>query len=320
MRRDDWWRLQYHARRYMQHLGEEELQQRVHDVFRNMVVLSRENKIGFVRHQDNEDAIIRWADVVEEFRIRFGPFPAGFDRYPGRPVRIPRPDHQLARKAVRAVNEFRAEHHVDPGECLVKYGNAERIRRLYEEGELRVAPASSYDDPSLNPAIEDKELERYIQPLPHELDDAIRRSNNPAVQCLLGARGERITIQGETDYYVACFSRVLDPALFLDFDYDACLVITDARRFARALADAFFSHRRGWRLLGVPIRYVDPLTPTGIEDAFAVWQYKHFRFAYQQEYRLVGLPPSRRGRIDERLVLRVPEMGSYATIIDLTHQ
>lgn len=43
--------------------------------------------------------------------------------------------------------------------CYAKFGKRDHIRAAYERGALRIMPASSYDDPSLNSAQADKELE-----------------------------------------------------------------------------------------------------------------------------------------------------------------
>lgn len=45
------------------------------------------------------------------------------------------------------------------GLSIIKYGRRDHMKDLLERGRLLMTPASNYDDPSLNPAIRDKELE-----------------------------------------------------------------------------------------------------------------------------------------------------------------
>jgi len=46
----------------------------------------------------------------------------------------------------------------EPGKCLFKFGKEKHLRHALLTGSIRVAPASSYSDPSLNYAIRDDEL------------------------------------------------------------------------------------------------------------------------------------------------------------------
>ena len=45
------------------------------------------------------------------------------------------------------------------GSYLLKFGHKQHITDMIEKGVLRISPAESYDDPSLNPAIADREYE-----------------------------------------------------------------------------------------------------------------------------------------------------------------
>jgi hypothetical protein len=61
----------------------------------------------------------------------------------------------------RAIEAWR-DHHLAPDRAIIKYGRREHMTDLVERGRLRLTPASNYDDPSLNPAIRDAELEFSI--------------------------------------------------------------------------------------------------------------------------------------------------------------
>src|SRR3989442_6311331 len=97
-------RRQYHQRRYLSHLTDAEVVQRAKDIFTNFTVLQNDCKIGppaTARERWCWDVL--WADVVEEFALRFGPYPRGFTHEFVNDLQIPRPDHPQARKAAAAV-------------------------------------------------------------------------------------------------------------------------------------------------------------------------------------------------------------------------
>ncbi len=99
MRRHELWRQQYRlSGRYMQHLKEEELQQRARDVFNNLIQLNHEPKISLPVPREGEKWMILWTHVLEEFVIRFGPFPSGFENGFMKNMRIPDTASTLAKR------------------------------------------------------------------------------------------------------------------------------------------------------------------------------------------------------------------------------
>jgi hypothetical protein len=59
--------------------------------------------------------------------------------------------------------EVWGNRHWTPESCLIKYGYRKYMAELAERGCMRLNPASCYKDPSLNPAIQDSELEFAVQ-------------------------------------------------------------------------------------------------------------------------------------------------------------
>ncbi len=159
----EFWRQQYRLRRYMEHLTEDDLQQRAKEVFNNLILLNKESKISLPKlSSENEKWKMLWTHVLEEFIIRFGPYPSGFTTGFMRHIKIPDPRSPLAPKAANAVKTTS----FPTGDYLFKYGKSKYLKQALIEKKIRISPASSYDDPSLNPAIRDKELELSIYPLP----------------------------------------------------------------------------------------------------------------------------------------------------------
>jgi len=104
------------------------------------------------------------------------------------------------------------------------------------------------------------------------------------------------------------------PRLFLDFDADACLVIRKPIEFQEIILFAFENKFRDWSGVGQKITYIDPLN-CSIKD-IDVFFSKHFRFAYQQEYRFIWLPPTAMQSIDH-VFIEVPNIQEYCYLIDI---
>jgi hypothetical protein len=160
-------------------------------------------------------------------------------------------------------------------------------------GRFRIGPAASYADPSLNPAIRDDELSVTAV---GSGEAAVIHAFDPAT----GKTGKQIPVTGEITYsrvlqdnfYVMCMTAGYTPRLLDDFRYDAMLVIKNLNRFLVRVEKAVKKLKPELVLAGRPVVYYDPyrVKPDALDPFFS----KNFRYAYQQEYRLVwhtpGLP------------------------------
>lgn len=295
------WRMQYRSRRYMEHLSEEELEQRVRDVVLNQMVLTEENKIGLPPIEKyGEYWMVMWTHLLEEFSIRYGPYPAGFDRGFIKDLKTPDPRLPLAPKACEAVKRLQ----ISPNKFVFKYNNRKWLEQTYKKGIIRISPATFYKDPSLNPAVHDEELELYIQPHPSEIKLEVIDHKTGKSKGFIKPVDSKITRQTETNYYVYCLSSVLTPRLFLDFDADACLIIKKPNYFFEKVLDAFEKQNPSWVGISKNVTYLDPLN--SLLKQIDVFSCKHFRFSYQKEVRLIWLPP----KIVKELDHQYFELGS----------
>lgn len=303
MKRHEWWRKEYRERRYMEHLTEDELHQRTKDVFLNLMVITEENKVGL--HPVNAEGrywMSVWTHVLEEFVLRFGPYPAGFDKGFIQNLRVPSPEDPLAARAAAVVKALNKSD-LRPGSYLVKYGKAEYLQQTFTKGIIRIAPAASYDDPSLNSAIRDRELEIYVQPPPSEMKLYAYDGKTGKPKGVFNPIGNIIRKTSESNFYVYCVSRILTPRLFLDFDADACLILKRPAAFIENIRTEVESKLPGWAGLGMPVKYFDPLHSK--INAIDIFSQKHFHFSYQKEFRVVWLPP----RIEKELQPVMIELG-----------
>ncbi len=92
-------RREYQKRRYARHLSQPELDQRIRDIALNFLRLTKEAKIGL--QPINEESIV-WLEkgthMMEEMRLRFGPYPLGFSSETFDPNPIPALVSALAQK------------------------------------------------------------------------------------------------------------------------------------------------------------------------------------------------------------------------------
>jgi hypothetical protein len=182
------------------------------------------------------------------------------------------------------------------GSYLLKFGHAVHLRALFEDGRIQISPASSYADPSLNSAIQDNELEFTQESVettiaaPPEGDYSIPREQWIPVP-LVGPVKYRY--QQENTYYVSCLASQYEYRLYEDFGYDACLVIREPERFISKMKVCGEAALSGWCFRASPVTYLDPCHPIPDRDIDIPF-IKHFKFAYQHEFRIVWEPPMMR--------------------------
>ena len=136
-------------------------------------------------------------------------------------------------------------------------------------GRTHVSPASRYKDVESN-AVRDDELRLHWY------------DKNLAFQ--------KLEVQ---DYYALCLSSEYDYRLFCDFQSDSCVAIKDPLAFSTRLRNAIARHNnehpdsRIRAMYQCPVIYVDPFSLDPPETVAEVHFCKHFRFAYQTEFRYV---------------------------------
>ena len=284
MKRHEIWRMHYRKRRYMEHLSTEELKQRARDVMDNLMVLSADGKLGVLPpNKANELWIIQWTEILEEMDLRGD---VSLDKSVAHDLHLPDPSHPNAKAAATLTENCR----FPANKYLYKYGKLEHLDPALEEGRLRIAPASNYDDPSLNPAIRDTELNISFELKPSETRlEALSGKTGKSKGLLHPVGNLKFTKLSITNFYVFCLSKTWNARAFIDFDADACLVIKNPKSFLERLVTALQQKLPDWSYLHQSVEYVDPLNPKIEPD---VYFGKHFRYSYQDEYRIVWLPPN----------------------------
>lgn len=301
------WRQEYRSRRYLEHLTDNHLRRRAADVFSNLLVLTHEGKLGMLPvGPEGRTWMVLWTHVLDEQLLRG----RGIDGFADLlRDEIPDPSHSLALRAAGLVRGLA----VPSNPYLVKYGKLKYLNPAFASGKMLISPASRYDDPSLNHAIRDAELELIFQPPPSEIKmegfDRKTGQSKGSIEPIDGI----VTAKVRTNYYVYCMSTMLAPRLFLDFNADACLLITKPDIFLSRLIAGVEAVRPGWLGLGAPVSYIDPVNPPVPFWRNSIYGSKQFRYAYQKEFRAVWLPPEPVEHLDPVEL----ELGSLEDCCDL---
>jgi hypothetical protein len=123
-----------------------------------------------------------------------------------------------------------------------------------------------------------------------------------------------VSIYGGAKLLRHLLRRWLDCRMFTDFQADAALIVHGKDEFIRRVGEAVaqplpsaFSHGN--------VGYYDPYqidNPSQLTPAFS----KHFRYAYQDEYRMVW-KPSEAGMQLEPFFVNIGPMSDIATMVEL---
>lgn len=266
----DLWIPAYHRNRYLAALSDNAFRERGHDILMNAMRLDDDRKYRPHFCVDDRgyyvaDRGIDWLRLLTDFHTELTEFRDGrIDLKPqaGETAFAERMADEAWAWRPDLVSSSDTGHEYKRPSVIFKFGARRWNEAILETGEIRLRPASHYGDPSLNRAIRDDELSiRYFS--------------------ADGTEG----VASIEDYHVACFSMTYDYRLFRDFDADSCLVIHDVKEFSDRLGRATIEVFR--RQISAPTIYFDPhnsMAPTsGEEIAFG----KHFRHAYQREFRYV---------------------------------
>jgi len=308
MKRAEAWQLAYQMDRYMKHLSNIELEARAKDIFANQAILTEKGQIGLAVEPGGMGPywMCLWTHVCVEMAIRHGPFPNGFTNGFIKSASIVRPSFPDPPKALKAIETVGGPRKGD----LYKFGLAKYLIPAFERGVIRIAPASIYKDPSLNPAIRDDELSISISMRPGTVT-----IGKPMGSSVAPFGSVRFDYAAKTNYYVSCFASQYTYREFDDFEADACLVIREPRTLIRNMMKAVRARLPAFRGFACPVVYLDPLNadPTAVD----VVTCKHFRYAYQNEYRVVWVPEPFTNDLDP-FEIEIGNMSAFATLIQIT--
>ena len=264
----EFWEFQYEVYRYLGRLQESDLIKRYGYIIRNMrTVISPDRHIIPIR-----SFLSSWYWYRKEHQTRLEFFLRGIEV----PVEPPTGvlDNSPANAPVRPKSP-------NAGDILFRYGDRQWMHEMFEQGSIRIAPASFYRSLEEDCGRTDNELEKS--------------SFKPGEYTKITTEdGREIPIKGDfqrtisaPDFFVLSMACDWDSALFKEFG-NSCVVIRDTEEFAQRLESAAKYHLDGWLFYHNPVHYYDPYEMSRYEY-FDASMCKDFCFAYQREYRFLWI-------------------------------
>ena len=176
--------------------------------------------------------------------------------------------------------------------CFAKFGRRDHVRNAFENGVLRVAPASAFDDPSLNAAQRDNELLHWTVTPNEQLMVKLygKDANGDEIEIPVQKK-ELFRGRSVLDFYVWCCGLGYEARLFYEFQAEAVLVIRDMDKFRSRFAIAMEKEIPGWTMKDGPLAYYDPYNRRP-EQLVPIYM-KNIRYLKTNIALLGHLPPGR---------------------------
>jgi hypothetical protein len=290
----------------MEFLSDIELKTRTKEIISNLTLLSAQGQISIHPPRTSEPFwLIKWTHALEEFSLRYGPYPNGFSDGSMKDAPIVRPTYPElppSKVAIDSVGGLRKG-------CIYKFGKSEHLKPMFNDGVIRIAPASYYADPSLNKAIQDDELGFIIR---CRSDSIILQSGTCSTFPTFG--DVKFHLKSGTNYYVHCFAAAYTYREYDDFEADACIVISNPRKLFQKMMKAVRKQKSSFKGFASPVKYLDPLTCR--PDSINIFFSKHFKYSNQNEVRTIWLPETPTVKL-EPFFIEVGNMIDYADLISV---
>lgn len=292
--------LKYKKTRYLRKVSDTVLEQRLQTIANNLWSTDYDGNVIATRNPDHRKVLLAlYCDTLFEQQIR-KPKDIIFDEG----LLRAQTSAEYAKPKLKSPTTFAPQ-------CLAKFGKREHIALSMKKGRLRIAPASTYNDPSLNAAQMDEELLHNVR-TPNEHIKIKLYGKDP----LDGSEfefppqwGELFRYMQVSNFYVWCCGLGYDARLFKEFEADSALIITDQEKFANRLSIAVAQKVPSAKFQHGGIIYYDPHTTQ--RDQLIPAFSKNFNYLYQNEYRFVWWMPQ-----DQTLDSFFVELGS---IEDIAH-
>lgn len=295
----------YRARQlYLRGLTDSALSERLVHWMNNCTQLSQNGMVDLCA-TENPDYFHRLMDVFAETALRHGDISKAQNRdmWAAEKNVMIKPCEQTSSKIEQIQRQLSDVKNIP----LLRFGSRKYMRELYETGGLLFQEASTFSN-SENLSVRDNELtllmKRYI---PKDELKLIPGSPDPKTVKGRGA-GMNFSLSCP-DFLVLCMTDAINFRLIADWDAAAVVIIHDPIEFKKRLERStkeLVRETGGDALERGKVRYIDPYFPLNHPD---VPFCKHYKFAYQREFRFVV-----RGSNGVGLDRRKVEVGSIKDI------
>lgn len=297
LKRYEAWYLGYYTQPYMNSASRDEFVRRWADVQDNITVITEDNKISVVDIRKDETWMVRFSELLAESQFRGGI-----------------PSNKVAHETILqniSLNQFsHPNKSIRELPYIFKFGKYEHLQQMKEDGSLRLANSRTYLSNSMNLGQKDDENNFTFTIFPELLNELDGQTGLANIDPIRPNDIVRVTHQQQQDYLMWCAAHNYDFRLPHAFDAEAVAIITQPRRFKKEVAKALKA--KGLNPTIGKVRYFDPYLD--LETKLDVRFSKHFRFAYQNEYRIVAQGID----LQDHMFLKVKNLPEYCEIIKLT--
>lgn len=307
LRRQDWWSLEYFKDPYLIETPTQKLHKRYQDIIGNLTILHSSGKIAPLMGKDRDV----WASLIMHTQDEL--FARGLmPRRADDEVHLPTPTFPKTPPGIAILRGRSLPN--DP--YLVKLGKYIHIRSMLDCGEILISPASRYADKSLTAAVRDDELTLYANyPVSNIRKTALGRSVTNNFD--LTKPGEITIKRTLQNFYTYCLTHHYDHRLLDDFHHDTILLIKQPTTFINKLVEAVESKHPSFIARVGAVDYYDPYFVENWSreaDGFL----KHFRYAYQKEFRVCWNVPEVDSHTFDPFVVNIGDMRDYAELLTLS--
>jgi len=276
------WGAEYQKSLYLREVPTTALAERYSNLIHNLWSTDRDGNVQRVRDPSRGNHVLRLLLHVMLEQVRRGIRDEGFT---------------FDERAMRdeATTTYVAPHLKSPilggPDGFAKFGKRDHIRASFERGIFRIAPASSYDDPSLNGAQADKELVHHTVTPNEHLLFKLHGTDANGNDIEIGAKPIQLfRYMNVPDFYVWCCGFGCDLRMLHDFQADALLLVKDIDTFTKRMLEAVEKAQPGSAPVHGPVSYYDPYTVqrNDLKPIFS----KNLKYLYQSEYRFAWKMPA----------------------------
>lgn len=294
----------YKAARYLRKADDAALKARLQTISSNLWSTDRDGNVIATRDPNHRKALLAlYCDTLFEQNIR-APKDLHFD------------EGLLRTQSSTGFSPPKLKSPITFGpQCLAKFGKREHIVPSLKEGRIRVAAASAYNDPSLNAAQMDEELQHLVRTPNERIEMKLygkQTLDGPEVE-ITPQWGELFRYMQVPNFYVWCCGLGYDARLFREFEADAALIVTDQKAFADRFSSAVEKQVPKGKFEHRGIGYYDPHTTqrNQLIPAFS----KNIKYLYQNEYRFVLWMPE--SKVLEPFIVEIGSLEDIATIVEI---
>lgn len=298
-------------KRYLSSVPKRDLSERLVHLLNNSVQLDHESMLELLI-AEQPDMFCRLLDVIAETALRNESVVAAQEPdvwNTSRNVMV-NPSRDLAEKAAKLKSLIG-----DSQDILLRFSSYEFMRELVEEGGLFMQSASAYKQQE-NLSVKDDELQLVMTRF---LTDAEASD----VVSILGIHSLMSNLKvlnylvHSPDYLILCFTDKLNFRMISDWNAEAAIVIHQPDEFyqrfkenSKKLSTSSKGLERG------KVRYIDPYFSSYAQVQSEDLPFcKHFKFAYQDEFRFVIRNSQSISNEDRKIHLG--SLSDIATLVDL---